>query len=152
IQSADGTLASAWVCGKSVFLPAEIAQATVRAARHFTLSKNASAATVSATTTALVTEAMRAMMVTKLKLAGAAAVLVGLLTCAIGGLAAAGTSQGSAAKARAQARIARAQADLAADLQQPTKPAGKQAGAITFRGHVVGPDGKPADGATVYTL
>ena len=62
-------------------------QATVRAARHFVLGEAAAVGTVSTATTALVKQALRSMMIAKLKLAGAAALSVGVLTCVASGLA-----------------------------------------------------------------
>jgi RNA polymerase sigma factor (sigma-70 family) len=152
VQPADATLASVFVSGRNLALPAEMLCATVRAARHFTLGKTAGTATVSATTTALVTQAMRGMMLTRLKLAGAAAVFVGLLTCVAVGLATAGPSEGKATKTRVDGRNSSAPEDQAAVQDQVAKPSEKQPEAVTFRGRVLGPDGKPVVAAAVCTL
>jgi Sigma-70 region 2 len=71
--------------------------ATVRAARHFLLGDAAAAGTVSTATTIMVDQALRSMMITKLKMAGAAALTLGLLSFVASGLAAMGPANPRAA-------------------------------------------------------
>ena len=133
----------------------ELLQSTVRAVRHFTLGNTAQAGTVSAATTALVKQAMHTMMVTKLKLAAAAALVIGMLACVATGLAAMGPARlgGRAATNNA--------ATSSLSPTQSNGPSGKtgtpgqpelQHATIAFHGRVLGPQGKPVAGASIYTF
>ena len=90
IQSAGSAMPALPAAARLAAPSPELLQSTVRAARHFTLGNTAQAATVSARTAGLVKQALQTMMVAKLKLAGAAALLIAMLACVATGLAAVG--------------------------------------------------------------
>ncbi len=131
----------------------ELIQSTVRAARHFTLGNTAQAVTVSATTTALVKRAMRTMILARLKVAGAAAIVFGLLTCVATGLAAIGPVRPNAPEAANVAVEGRSSPPQpGAGTTESARPADQPPETITFQGRVLGSDGKPAAGASIYTV
>src|SRR5262249_12933140 len=92
IECAGALLAILARPDKALALPSNVIQTSVRAARHFGLVKTAEAAAVSITTTTLVEQAMQTMILAKLKVAGAAGLLIAMLACAVTVLAAAGVS------------------------------------------------------------
>ena len=72
--------------GRAAAVATAMVHATVRAARHFVLGEAAAVGAVSTATTALVNHALHSMLITKLKLAGAAALGVGMLAFVVSGL------------------------------------------------------------------
>ena len=155
IQSAGAALPVVSGAAKSLALSPELLHSTVRAARHFTLGNTAQAVAVSATTTALVQQAMRTMMVTKLKVAGAAALIVGVLTCVATAVAAVGPLGRNATEALSvpgESRALAIQDATRAAEADPAKAAGVQQESVMLHGRVLGPDGKPVSGAMIYTF
>jgi RNA polymerase sigma factor (sigma-70 family) len=155
IQSAGGALPVFSLAARSLALAPELVQTTVRAARHFTLGNTAQAVAVSATATALVQQAMRTMMVAKLKVAGVAALVVGVLSCVATGLAAVGPL-GPAVREGVNApeegrTLTSPEAGGVAKAEAVNKP-GEQQESVSLYGRVLGPDGKPASGAMIYTF
>ncbi len=153
IQSAGAALPLLSGRGEVVRLAQEVIQSTVRAARQFTLGNTAQVATISATTTALVQQTIRTMMVTKLKAAGAAVLLLGVLSGVASGLAAMSAApqpETGASDPPTERRLS----PLEARGQSP-ETAQRQSGQtenLTFKGRVLGPDGKPVARASIYTL
>ena len=130
-------------------------QATVRAARHFVLGEAAAVGAVSTATTTLVKQALRTMMIAKLKMAGAAALGVGVLAFVVSGLAAmvAAAPEGISAPSISNAddRLSPAQASTPpAPASRRRRPRRRRY--LTFHGRVLGPDGRPAAGAAIYTV
>jgi RNA polymerase sigma factor (sigma-70 family) len=125
--------------------------ATVRAARHFLLGDAAAAGTVSTATTIMVDQAIRSMMITKLKMAGAAAIAVGLLSFVAGGLAAMGPAELEGALTASIPGDD--DSPRPAPTSAPARPAGQAKTTETknnvhaFQGQVPGPDEPPATGA-----
>ncbi len=124
---------------------AAMLQATVRAARHVVLGEAAAVATVSAATSTLVNQALRSMMITKLKMAGAAALVVGAVTCAATVLAAMGP-------AGVNERLSSIENPKSKIQNRKSKVPASEREALTLRGVVLRPDGRPAAGATLYTV
>ncbi len=121
-------------------VPAGLLRATVRAARNVALG-DAAAAGVSSTAIALARRAARTMLIARLKGMAAAVVALATLTGLATGLIAAGLGGDGPKQATAKAR------------QAPGT--GKKADAadgVVLRGRVLGPDGKPAAGASLYTV
>ena len=131
-------------------------QATVRAARHFILGDAAAAGAVSAASINLVKEALRTMMITKLRMAGAAVLGVGVLTFVASGLAAVGP----AAPKRVPTASISIEGDSLSPAQtsgparpgEPAKTSGTRGDVLTFHGRVLGPGERPATGAAIYTM
>jgi RNA polymerase sigma factor (sigma-70 family) len=118
-------------------------RATTRAAGHIALGESAAAGTVSTTTVALMKQAMRSMMIARLKIAAAAALIVGALTGLATGLAAMGPT-GPAAPISAPPRIG------AHDPAPEPVKATSKAETLAYRGRVLGPSGQPVAGAKLY--
>jgi RNA polymerase sigma factor (sigma-70 family) len=154
IQSAGAALPA--ISGSARFLPnPELLSSTVRAARHFMLGSRLASGIVPATTTALVKQAMRTMVLTKLKAAAAAVIAIGLLTWVAAGIAAVGPVGVTGREAGNSLIEGRTPSDQGA--AQPARgdqanAAGNQQQSVTFQGQVLGPDGKPASGAVIYTF
>jgi RNA polymerase sigma factor (sigma-70 family) len=131
-------------------------QATVQAARHFDLGEAAAVGTVSTAATALVNQALRSMLITKLKLAGAAALSVGVLTFLVSALSAmvAAAPHGLPAQSilTDDDRLSPAPTSAPARPGEPAKTTETTAEVLTFHGRVLGPDGKPTTGAAIYTI
>jgi RNA polymerase sigma factor (sigma-70 family) len=131
-------------------------QATVRAARHFVLGEAAAVGTVSTAATALVNQALRSMLITKLKTAGAAALSVGVLAFVVSGLSAlvAAAPHGLPAPpiSNNDDRDSPAQASTNARPGEPANTTETTAETINFHGRVLGPDGRPATGVAIYTM
>ncbi|MHB1561027.1 MAG: hypothetical protein ACYC61_26540, partial [Isosphaeraceae bacterium] len=118
-------------------------RATGRAARQLALGD---AAAVSSSTIALMRQAARGMMLARLRAAAAAVFAVATLAgLAVGVVSAMGKARPDDATPLRAARDAPAPRPAAG----PRK--GQEDNAITFRGRVLTPDGKPAVGAGVYT-
>ena len=127
-----------------------IHRATVRAARHFVLGEAAAVGTVSTATNALVNQALRTMTITKLKTAGAAAlVLAGLTSIGVVALGAGRPDNPRPAPAKATAAPIEVRAPRAA--KNDPSPENAPVTTIEVRGRVVDPDGKAVAGATVRT-
>ncbi len=131
----------------------ELLASTVRAARHFTLGDTAMGGSVPAAASALAKQAMRTMMLAKLKTAVAAAIFLGLLTWVAAGAAAVGPAPPGAPKASAGASEHRPSPREPGDknLETTQNRAGKTE-TLSFHGRVSGPDGKPVARASIFTL
>ena len=131
--------------GTAAAVPAALLRDTVRAARHLALGESA---VVSTTTVALVKQAARAMMLARLKTVAAAALVVATLAGLASGLAAMGIGDDGPRPA-GSGRVAK---DDPATRAAPDRATAGEGETIAFRGHVQAPDGKPAVGASVYTV
>jgi RNA polymerase sigma factor (sigma-70 family) len=131
---------------------AAMLEATVRAARHFVLGEIGAGGAASLVSAKLVKQALRTMMVTKLKLAGAAALVVCALACVASAVAAKGAAPRGGPEGAIRVEENRTSSRLAAS--DPEAPAAPKNGdeAIAIDGRVLRPDGKPAAGAVLYTL
>jgi RNA polymerase sigma factor (sigma-70 family) len=144
LAAAGLSLAGAAAPGSAATVPAALLGTTVRAARHIGLGESAAVGAVSTATIHLVKHAARSMMIARLKAIAAAAIVV----AALSGLAASviGSDDprppGSVQVARVEA------APRPADGQAKVGEGDR----ITIRGRVLAPDGRPAAGATVYTV
>ncbi len=118
-------------------------RATTRAASHIALGESAEAGMVSTTTVALMKQAMRSMMIARLKIAATAALILGALTCLATGLAAMAPAV-SNAPIPALPRIVAHE-----PVPEPAK-ATAEAETLTYRGRVLGPSGQPVAGARLY--
>ena len=129
---------------------------TIRAARHFVLGESGAVGPRSMTSAHLVKQALRAMMMTRLKVAGAAAMFVGVLTCVATGVAAMVTvppDRPDSASARGEfGGFSFGLAGVPAEGEELRKAAESDGETVTFRGRVSWPDGKPAAGAAIYAL
>ncbi len=131
---------------------AAMLQATVRAARHFILGDAAAAGAVSIASAHLVKQVLRTTMITKLKMAGAAVLGVGVLTFLVGGFA--GTQpaapEGTPTTPTADDRRSPVQASGPARAGEPTKTT--EGALLTFHGRVLGPEERQVAGAAIYTM
>jgi len=155
------TLADVGPCGLAVpkassALSTALFETTVRAARHFVLGEAAAAGTVSTASATLVKQALRTMMMTKLKMAGAAALLVGVFTCVATSLAGVGPALPGEANGTLPSiddgRSALEKRPVPAHSDEPAKAADNGESPIIFQGRVFGPDGRAAGRAGVYTF
>ncbi len=120
-------------------LPEPLLRLTARGARQVVLGD---AAAVSSSSIALMRQAARGIMIARLRASAAMVFTVATLAgLAVGVASAMGKARPDAAAPQA-ARALRSAA-------QPTK--GQEDNAITFRGRVLTPDGRPAKGAGIYT-
>jgi RNA polymerase sigma factor (sigma-70 family) len=154
------TLAGAGVCALTITKTASavstaMLQATVQAARHFVLGEAAAVGTVSTGTAALVNQVLRSMLITKLKLAGAAALSVAVLAFVVSGLSAmvAAAPEGLPTPSILNVDDTRSPAQTPAPGRpgEPANTTETTAEVLTFHGRVLGPDRRPATGAAIYT-
>jgi len=125
-------------------VPAALLRASVRAARHIGLGESAAVAAVSSAAIVLMKHAARTMMIARLKAIAAAALIVSTLTGLATGLTATVIANPEGLPQLANGSPAsRAVAGQAKVVERET---------IEFRGRVLAPDGKPAEGAGVYTV
>jgi len=126
----------------------ELTQATVRAARQIALGEPATVGTISTASAALIEKTLRTMMITRLKIAAAAAIIVGTLTWVVTGLAAIGPNISNELASGPHGIVADGPAPK--DLADSAKAA--KAEMLTVQGRVLGPDGKPAAGAALFMV
>ncbi len=127
-------------------VPAALLRSTVRAARLVSLGQTASA--VSTTTIVLMQQAARSMMIARLKVIGAAVLLVATMTGLATGLAA--TVIGGDDPKPAGSQQVMKGAPAPAVVATPTRPIKGET--MSVRGRVLAPDGKPAAGADVVAV
>jgi RNA polymerase sigma factor (sigma-70 family) len=153
VTLAGAGLASLGLPKPASAVTAAMVEATVRAARQFVLGESVIAATGSMASAHLVKQAMRTMMLTKLKLAGAAALLVGVLACVATGVAAMAEGRpGGPASMPVALDHAGSPTAKPANGEQPPRAADDENETITFHGRVLLPTGKPAAGAGLCVL
>ncbi len=129
--------------GAAATVPEVLLRATASAARQVVLGD---AVAVSSSTIALMRQAAREMMIARLRAAAAVVFAVATLAgLAVGVASAMGKARPDAAAPPPAAQDARAPQPAAG----PAKA--EKDNAITFRGRVLMPDGKPAKGAGIYT-
>ncbi len=125
-------------------------QATVRAARQIALGETAAVGTVSTASAVLIEKTLRTMMIARLKIAAAAAILIGSLTCLATGLAAMMPATPDAPRAGAPAVAIVGDKPAHGDSAGQAKAA--EGETVTYQGRVLGPDGKPAAGAALSII
>jgi len=145
LAGAGLTLTAGTTSSTASAVPMSLLQATTRAAGHIALGETVAVGTVSTATVALMKQAVRTMMITRLKMAAAGAMIVGALTCVATGLAAMGPATPDE-PIPVSPRIVKH--DPAAG---PAK-ADYETEVLTFHGRVLGPDGKPAAAVALYTV
>ena len=130
--------------GSAAAVPPPLRATAVRAARHVALGESAGAGAVSASTMTLARRAARSMMMARLRAVAATAFVVATMT----GLAAMGMG-GNEPRPESADRVAEVD-DAPRSSPDPAK--GRDGKTVDFRGKVLGPDGKPAAGAGVFTV
>jgi hypothetical protein len=122
---------------------AALADSTLRAAVKVAAGRGAVACGVSAEVAALVQGASKSMFHSKLKIATALLLMLNLGAAGLGLLARHALAEGQAEPERKEAA-----APAAPEGGKPAAPADRDA--LTVRGRVIDPDGKPVAGATLY--
>ncbi len=118
-------------------------RSTTRAAGQIALGETVAAGTVSTTTVVLMKQAMKSMMIARLKIAATAALILGALTCLATGLAAMAPA-GPNIPIPAPARL------VAHDSTPEPAQANGEGQTLSFHGRVLGPSGQPVAGAKLY--
>jgi RNA polymerase sigma factor (sigma-70 family) len=130
-------------------VPAGLLQSTTLAAHYTALGETAAAGTISTSAATLIERALRTMMIARLKMAAMAALFVAAVTCVATGLSATWPATPDVTFA--------APPGIAQDRPSAERPAGQgkiaaETGLVAIHGRVLGPEGKPAAGAGLYTV
>jgi RNA polymerase sigma factor (sigma-70 family) len=124
-----------------------LTQVAVRAARQIALGETVAVGTVSTASTVLIEKTLRTMMIARLKIAAAAAIIIGSLTCLATGLAAMVPATPDAPRAGGPAVAI--VGDKPANGNSAGQAKAPEGETLTYQGRVLGPDGKPAAGAAL---